>query len=272
MPTAVSPLIQSVELSTNVRLEYVEQGDPAGVPVICLHGSTDSWHSFEPVLPLLPASLHVFSLTQRGHGDSDRPESGYRLRDFAADVAAFMDAKGIDSAVIVGHSMGSLVAQRFALDFPARTKGLVLMGAFVSFQANPGLVDFCEFVAGLDDPIDPEIARQFQADTLAKPIPPRFFELVVAESLKVPARVWRAAFSALLEDENTNELDRIAAPTLVVWGSRDAFSPRSDQDALVARIPGARLLVYEGAGHAFHWEDPARFAADVTAFVQQIAG
>src|SRR5688572_17327432 len=81
MPTAVSPLIQFVELSTNVRLEYVEQGDPAGVPVICLHGSTDSWHSFEPVLPLLPASLHVFSLTQRGHGDSDRPESGYRLRD-----------------------------------------------------------------------------------------------------------------------------------------------------------------------------------------------
>src|SRR5688500_13498277 len=210
MSTIVAPLIDSVRLANDVRLEFVEQGDPTGIPVVCLHGGTDSWHSFEPVLPYLPPTLRVFSLTQRGHGDSDRPQDGYRLRDFAADVALFLDAQGIGAAVIVGHSMGSMVAQRFALDFPARTLGLVLMGSFASFRANPDLAAFCELAAGLPEPIEPEFARQFQQDTLARPIPPDFFELIVRECLKTPARVWNAIFSAFLEDENVGELDRIA--------------------------------------------------------------
>ena len=64
---------KAIALSTGVTLPYVEQGDPDGVPVILLHGVTDSWRSFEPVLPHLPPSIHAFALTQRGHGDADRP-------------------------------------------------------------------------------------------------------------------------------------------------------------------------------------------------------
>ena len=85
------PSIKSVELPGRVRLEYVEQGDPAGVPVLMLHGVTDSWRSFEPLLPHLPASLHAFALSQRGHGDATRPVTGYYPQDFAADLAAFIE-------------------------------------------------------------------------------------------------------------------------------------------------------------------------------------
>jgi pimeloyl-ACP methyl ester carboxylesterase len=63
-------IMKSVELPNGVRLPYVEQGDPSGVPVLLLHGITDSWYSFEPVLPHLPESIHAFALTQRGHGDA----------------------------------------------------------------------------------------------------------------------------------------------------------------------------------------------------------
>src|SRR3712207_4230490 len=101
----MTTVIESVELPNGVKLPYVEQGDPSGVPVVLLHGVTDSWRSFEPVLPHLPASIHAYALTQRGHGDAERPASGYRPQDLAADVAAFMDALGLESAVIVGHSM-----------------------------------------------------------------------------------------------------------------------------------------------------------------------
>ena len=72
-----------VSLSTGVRIEYVEQGKGDGVPVIFLHGVTDSWRSFERMLPLLPPDIHAFALSQRGHGDSSRPTSGYRLAVFA---------------------------------------------------------------------------------------------------------------------------------------------------------------------------------------------
>src|SRR5918999_330076 len=86
------PIVKSIELPDRVELQYVEQGDPTGTPVLFLHGLTDSWLSFEPVLPHLPESVHAFALSQRGHGDSGRPAAGYHSKDFAADVAAFMDA------------------------------------------------------------------------------------------------------------------------------------------------------------------------------------
>ncbi len=264
--------MKSVELPYRVKLPYVEQGDPSGIPVVFLHGYTDSWYSFEPVLPHLPESIHAFALTQRGHGDADRPAAGYRFHDFAADVAAFMDALDIGTAVVAGTSMGSSVAQRFALDYPERTLGLVLMGSFVTYRTNPGVVELGEEVRALEDPVPPEFVREFQESTLAQPVPPAFLETIVQESLKVPARVWRAAAEGFLEDDFSGELGRIEAPTLIVWGDQDVFAPRSDQETLAAAIAGSQLVVYSGAGHAFHWEEPGRFAADLVAFTENVVG
>jgi non-heme chloroperoxidase len=269
MTTTVDPIvIKSAKLSTGVTLPYVEQGNPAGIPVILLHGATDSWRSFEPVLPHLPESLHVFALTQRGHGDADKPASGYAFKDFSSDVAAFMDHLGLESAVIAGSSMGSSVAQHFALDYPERTLGLVLMGAFVDFASNQAVVDFYKAaIVPLTDPIDPAFAQEWQQSTLAKPIPPALLQTFVNESLKVPAGLWRDMFAGFLQDDLSNELSKITAPTLLMWGDQDDFAPRSNQETLLAKIPNARLEVYVGGGHAIHWEDPERVAADITAFI-----
>ena len=259
---------KSIALSTGVTLPYVEQGDPNGIPVILLHGVTDSWRSFEPVLPHLPPSIRAFALSQRGHGDADHPMTGYGFRDFAADVAAFMDALRLDTVVLVGHSMGSGVAQRFALDYPDRLVGLVLVGSFATLHTNPAVREFWDTVVStLADPIDPNLIREFQQSTLAQPVPAAFFETVVQESLKVPARVWQATFSTFLQEDWSGELGRITAPTLIVWGDQDAFCPRGDQDRLVAAIPDSRLLVYPRAGHDPHWEEPERFAVDLAAFI-----
>ena len=263
--------IKSVELPDRVKLPYVEQGNPSGVPVLLLHGYTDSWRSFEPVLPHLPDSIHAFALTQRGHGGADQPATGYRTRDFAGDVLAFMDALRLGPAVVVGHSMGSTNAQRFAIDHPERVLGLVLAGSFATFRGNPTIVDFWQSaVSQLTDPIDPGFVREFQESTLAQPVSKAFLDTVVQESLKVPARVWRAACEGFLEDDFAGEFAKIKAPTLIVWGARDTFCPRHDQDALLAAIPDARLVVYEKAGHAFHWEEPERFASDLVAFVKSL--
>ena len=269
----MTPTVRSLELPNRVKLPYVEQGDPAGMPVLFLHGFTDSWRSFEPVLPHLPESIHAFALTQRGHGDADRPATGYRAHDFAADVAGFMDALGLERAIIVGHSMGSTNALRFAIDYPERTMGLVLAASFATYRGNPVVMEFWETaVSQLTDPIDPAFARDFQQSTLAHPLPPRFLDTVVQESLKVPAYVWRAAFRGFLEDDSAHEVGRVEAPTLILWGERDAFCPRTDQEVLLAAITGARLVVYQGTGHALHWEEPERFAVDVTTFADSLAG
>lgn len=268
LSNTLSDSTKSVALSTGVSLPYVEQGDPTGIPVIFLHGITDSWQSFAPVLPLLPPHIHAFALTQRGHGDADRPASGYHPRDFAADVAAFLDARGLETAVIAGHSMGSTVALRFALDYPERTRALVLMGAFARYATNPVITQYLdECVFQLVDPIDRSIAREFQESTLAAPIAADLLTTYIDESLKVPARVWRDAFAGLLTDEHADRLEDVQAPALLVWGDQDAFVPKMDQYQLLAAIPDSRLKVYEGVGHALHWEEPQRFATDVVDFL-----
>ena len=181
-------------LSTGVTLRYAAQGDPAGVPVVLLHGLTDSHPSYAPMTAHLPDHIRAYALTTRGHGDSDKPEHGYRLEEQAADVAAFLDAVGHEAAVIVGHSMGSYIAQRFAIDHPERTVALVLMGAFRTIAGDPGLT---EFRAELDAHRGPrarrELAREFQESTIARPLAPGQLEQAIAESCKVPVHVWRAA-------------------------------------------------------------------------------
>jgi pimeloyl-ACP methyl ester carboxylesterase len=257
-----------IELSTGVRMEYVERGSEDALPMLFLHGVTDSWHSFERVLALLPSSVRAFALSQRGHGNSSRPESGYGFADFSADVAAFMDAKHLTRAVIVGHSMGASVAQRFVIDHPERVSGLVLMGAFATFD-DPGLAQFVtSAILPLTDPIPPEFAREWQLSTLARPMDADHLETVVAETLKVPARVWHAAFSGFLAaPDSTDALRAVSVPTQVMWGDRDTYALRAAQERLLEVLPGARFVVYEGYGHAFHWEDPAMFVEDLENFV-----
>lgn len=263
--------VKTVELPQRVRLQYVEQGDPSGLPMILLHGVSDSWHSFERVLPHLPPAIHAFAVTQRGHGDAERPATGYRTRDFAADVRALVDTLGLGPVVVVGHSMGSTNALRFAIDHPGRIRGLVLAGSFASYRGNPAATQLWESrISRLADPVDPAFVREFQESTLARAVPRAFLDTIVAESLKLPARVWRAAFEGFLEDD-FDGLDRIATPTLILWGDRDAICSRDDQRVLLGAIKGARLVVYEGAGHGLHWEEPERFAADLAAFAAALA-
>jgi pimeloyl-ACP methyl ester carboxylesterase len=169
--------------------------------------------------------------------------------------------------------MGASIAQRFALDYPARTLGLVLVSALHGWRASEaGMAFWSSAVSTLTDPIARDVARDFQRSTLARPIPPIFFDTVVRESLKVPARVWRDVFEAFIADDFSAEVGRIAAPTLIVWGDQDVIGPRSMQDALARTIAGAELVVYEGAGHALHWEEPRRFAAEVVAWADRRVG
>jgi len=264
--------IKSVELATGVTLPYVEAGSASGVPVILLHGVTDSWRSWELVLPHLPPSIRAFAPTQRGHGNASKPAGGYRMRDFAADVAAFLDALEIESAVIVGHSMGSTIARHFAAAHPQRTLGLVLVGSLGRFRDNAGVAEYRQStIEGLTDPIDASIASEFQVSTLARPISTHYLDIVVGESLKVPARVWRACFDGMFDDDGVDDLHRIDAPTLIVWGDRDGMALAADQQLLLTAIKGALLRTLRGAGHALHWEDPKRFAEDLAAFVREFA-
>ena len=263
--------IKSVELSKQIKLPYVEQGNSSGVPLLFLHGYADSWHSFELVLPRLPESIHTFALTQRGHGDASRPAERYSTYDFAGDLEAFMDKLGIDNAVIAGGSSGGFVARRFAIGHPQRTKGLVLLGSPLSFRDKPAVLSLWDStISKLTDPVKEDFVREFVASTFVQQVPKEFIETLVQESLKVPARVWKAVFEGLLEDDSAEEISKIQAPTLIAWGDRDTTVSREEQETIAAAIPNSRLQVYPGAGHVLYCEEPERIASDLFAFIRSL--
>jgi pimeloyl-ACP methyl ester carboxylesterase len=167
--------------------------------------------------------------------------------------------------------MGATIAQRFALDYPEKTKALVLIGTISTFIGNEEVAGLYEAVSALDDPVDPNFIEDFQKSTVAKPLDPSFLQTVVSESLKIPARVLKAALAGLLNVNYIKELQAVKQPVLLVWGDQDNLTGRENQEQLLQSIMGARLSVYNGVGHSVHWEEPQRFAREIVEFVNNVA-
>jgi non-heme chloroperoxidase len=258
-------------LPGGLALEVAEWGPSDGMPIVLLHGITDSWRSFEPLRPHLPADWHVIVPSQRGHGASDKPASGYRTRDFAGDIARLIEAMALPPVILLGHSMGVANAMRVAIDRPDLVRALIGAGAFASFGDKAELIGYIEStIAPLRDPVPRALADEFQRSTVAAPIDEAFLQRMVDQSLMVPAAVWRAGFAGLLEDDFCADLERIRVPTLLLQGDADAFVPAADMHRLQRALPQAHCELWPGAGHALHWEAPERFARSVATFVERL--
>ncbi len=266
MPRVEKSLWTAERVPGEVELAIWRSGSGSD-PVICLHGITAQHRAFNAFARHLGPSRVVVGVDLRGRGDSAKPDSGYGLEAHAGDVIRVLDHLGLQRAVIVGHSMGSIVAMRLALDAPERVEKLVLVAAKPSY-GDPALDVYYDEMEALSDPVDPEFVRGFQESTLARPVPDGLIDRVVDESLKLPARVWHGLLGPTLRVDHSADLARIAVPTLLAWGDRDEIATRADQETLLAALPDARLRNYAGGGHAFHWEDPAAFARDLAEFAR----
>ncbi|HEX5669350.1 MAG TPA: alpha/beta hydrolase [Chitinophagaceae bacterium] len=263
--------LKRIALSSGVELEYMETGKPGGIPIIFLHGICDSWHSFEEVLKILPSGFHGFAISQRGHGDSESPPTGYTPRDFASDIAAFIKQKKLGTAIVVGHSMGGIHAQQFVLDHPDLAKGIVIIASDPVFSDNPGMPEFYGEVMKMKGTISRPFMEDFQKATLARPIDSAYFELLVKEGMKPTVEVFQAAFTGLMKTDLSSRLAEISKPVLVLWGDKDSFCDKPGQDQFEKGLRNGKLIVYQGHGHALHWEDPERVVKDIAKFSETMA-
>jgi pimeloyl-ACP methyl ester carboxylesterase len=193
--------------------------------------------------------------------------NGYAPADLAGDAIQLLDRLGIAETALVGHSMGSFIARTVAAQAPQRVERLVLVGSATTAR-NPVTQDLLREVEALDDPISEDFVRAFQASTINRPVPATFFEQIVAESLKLPARIWKAALSGLLAADAELDLARIRCPVLILGGDRDGVFSREEQEHLATRIPGAILKISPEVGHDPQWEVPDDVALDLLAFLQ----
>jgi pimeloyl-ACP methyl ester carboxylesterase len=253
------------ELSTVVRLAYREVGPRSATPVLLLHAWGETRRCFDRLISNLPDTVHAVAVDQRGHGDSDAPQSGYALASMGEDIVGFMDAMGFSSAVLLGSSSGGYLAQQVAVTHPRRVPGLVLVGSPRSLHGRPS---FADEVAQLTDPVDATWVRgslawfpRFQA------VPQWFVEDRIHDGAGIPAHVWRETLTGLCAATPPTDAGTVTAPTIIIWGDGDELLTHGDQAHLARAIPGSRLLVYRDTGHLVLWEQPERLAADLTAFV-----
>ena len=262
-----APRFGEVRLSTGIRMHYAEQGESRGEPIILLHGYSDSWFSYSRVLTPLARGSRVYALDLRGHGKTDKPADGYRMRDLAADVVAFMDAKGIARATVIGHSMGGFVAQQVALAAPKRVSHLVLVGTATTPRAIVGFEELGTAIATLPEPVPESFVREFQLSTVHVPVGAEFINTAVAESLRLPARVWRELFAGMKATDRAVAIGTSGIPALVIRGDKDAYITAEETSALSTMVAAAKTKTYANTGHAPHWEEPAAFAKDVASFI-----
>ena len=262
----------TITIASGLTLSYAEQGERCGRSVVLLPVRPTPGAPTSSVLRLLPRDVHAVAVSQRGHGDSDQPATGYDVADFAAGVVPLLDALGIERAVLAGHSGSCLVARRVALDHPDRVAGLLLEASPATLRSDAQLAAFVDSVVSqLEDPISPGFARTFITDTSTEQLTLDLVDVLVDEVAKVPARVWKEMFAGLLRYDDFGELPRVEAPTLLVWGDADTLVSRKMQEEIAQSIPRCDLTVYRGVGHTPRWEDPARLADDLSALLRRVA-
>ena len=224
----------------------VDAGGAAGPPhFVCLHGLVDTLEIWDGLRAPLGERGRVVCVDQRGHGESDAPPGPYRREDLASDVVGVLDALGLARAVLVGHSMGGIVAMTTALAVPQRVSGLVLIGT--ASRCNERTAKWYERIAKAGEAAGTDgLARAIYGENAGKR---------VDGDAQGIAHVTRT-LQSLFDDPLTPKLAELRCPTLLLVGEKDPMGPKASS-IIAEQLGDATLEVVPGCGHWVHVEQPA---------------
>jgi pimeloyl-ACP methyl ester carboxylesterase len=254
----------------------LEVGEP---PLLLIHGfacGAGDWGALPRILAA-KARRDVLVFDNRGIGASEAPAGAYSVQELSADAHAVCDDAGAGPVAVMGISLGGLVAQSFALTYPARTRALVLgctsHGGSDAVPTPPAFLSLCEAWAAEPSPNDAPHVDAFMALQLPEEMRSRgpLFDQFKAAFLRTArsSTGLRGQLAALSGFDSTARLAELRCPTLLVSGDEDAVVPPKNAETLARRIAGARHVSWGGAGH-FWWAHRTVEAADLIASFLQI--
>ena len=256
--------------NNGTRIYWEETG--AGDPVLLIMGlgySHDMWHRTRPALS---QRYRTIAFDNRGVGQSDVPAGPYTMAQMAADAAAVLDAAQVDRAHVFGISMGGMIAQEFALAYPARVRSLILActacGGRNAIAAAPNVLQVVMARATMT----PEEGAQAIVPFVYDRATPRER---IEEDLAIRRRTYPTAagylgqVQAIMAWTSLDRLPNIQAPTLILHGESDELVPPENARILEKHIRGSRLVMLPHASHIFTTDQPEASHREILRFLSQ---
>ncbi|HBS50997.1 MAG TPA: 3-oxoadipate enol-lactonase [Rhodobacteraceae bacterium] len=252
----------------DIRLHYREEGPPDGAPVLFVNSLGTDLRLWEPLLPHLPPGLRLIRFDKRGHGLSDCPPGPYAMGALVRDAERLLDHLGERDAVVVGLSIGGMIAQGLAVKRLDLVRGLVLSNTAAKIATPEIWADrIAEARAGgLEALADATMARWFSRDFQARP------ELALWRNMltRTPLEGWTGCASAIAGTDFLTPTSGLRLPALGIAGAEDGGTPPDLVRETVDLIPGARYALIRRAGHLPCVEKPEEYGAILTGFLREI--
>ncbi|WP_455387868.1 alpha/beta fold hydrolase [Petrachloros mirabilis] len=273
----------SAYFTTNdgVRLHYLDKG--VGLPLILLPGWTQPASGFSEQIEELSDVFRCLALDFRGHGESERPEHGYRVSRLARDLGDFLDHLGLPEAMLLGHSAGSTVIWSFIDLFGQdRIRALVLCDEMAAFIRRPewseeecrrygavaGGDRALSLAASVAGPDGEQVMRDFLTREFSADFPKRDVARVIEGSLKMTRKAAAELMVSVMQADYRDVLPLIRRPTLCIGGTESHLGPEV-MPWIASRIPGAKVAMIRGR-HFVHLENPVEFNAAVRDFLEVV--
>jgi 3-oxoadipate enol-lactonase len=257
----------------DIKVNYQVKGE--GEPIVLIHGGSASIMHWIYQIPELSKRFKVTVYDVRGHGKSDKPKQEYSIELFSEDLSELLKELKVEKAHIIGHSLGGMIAQQFALSFPNRVLSLVLAASLCSVSKRfESLLDNWILIAeklGME-----AVFSQFVLWSTNDRIYARntdFIEILKAQYLKDNDQVhaFVSVLKAVKKFDVIDQLQKIKKPTLVVVGDFDILTPPEYSEVIKDNIVNSDFIVIEGAAHTLNFiEDGKPFNKAVLEFIRKV--
>lgn len=262
--------------SNGININYKSQGD--GEPLLMISGFGSTQGSWWPQTRIFKKYYRVITFDNRGIGKSDKPVGPYSTKMMATDAIGLMDHLGIQRAHVLGVSMGGMIAQELAINYPDRVNKLVLACTFAARDETSGPTAKGAKAKELYSKSPPSVARIMKySDTLSHLIfNRRAYSIFVAPMMMLMSRLAGSSaeiglsgqLDAILAHNTIDRLKLIQASTLVITGTQDRLVKPASSEVLARLIPKAKLVKIEGGSHAFSIEMKSQFNKEVLNFLE----
>ena len=262
-----------VSATDGTRIHYEVTGRVGRTPVLMIQGLGASKNAWNLQRIAMATRFRIISFDNRGAGRSDKPTEPFTLEQMADDAIAVLDAAGIETAHVVGASMGGVISQIVAVKYPQRVRSLTLV--CTACRNHPWRQELLQSWAKTAEEkgmieVGKEAAQWVMSPRSFRRLVPAFTWMGPLAALR-PRHSFVSQINAILDtrEDLVDQLSTITAPTMVIVGNQDILTPRGDSEEIAERIPNAELVVISGAAHGLMMEHSSTFNRILIEFLQR---